>query len=92
MSSDNGVDSFVAAAERAMTGNDPAAVSDQDIERVLTAAVRLYAARAETTANYPPPVTRESVSATDIATVASEMIRAVDINLFDLSMWYRRPR
>jgi hypothetical protein len=92
MSSDNGVDSFVAAAERAMTSNDPAAVSDQDIERVLTAAVRLYAARAETTANYPPPVTRESVSATDIATVASEMIRAVDINLFDLSMWYRRPR
>lgn len=92
MSNDNGVDSFVAAAERAMTGNDPAAVSNQDIERILTAAVRLYAARAETTANYPPPVTRESVSATDIATVASEMIRAVDINLFDLSMWYRRPR
>ena len=38
---------FVAAAERALTSGQPGQVSDADLERVLTAAVRLYAAKAE---------------------------------------------
>ena len=41
-------DDFVAAAERALSAGQPGQVSDADLERVMTAAVRLYAAKAET--------------------------------------------
>jgi len=90
--SDNGVEAFVQAAEHALRGEGDNVLSDQDIERVLSAAVRVYAQRAEETSEYPPPVSKDLVSATEVVTVASEMIRVVDVNLFDLSMWFRRPR
>jgi hypothetical protein len=57
----------------------------------MTAAVRLYAARSERTGEFPPPIAAD-LSATEVVTVVSEMIRAVNLNLFDLSMWHGRPR
>ncbi len=83
---------FVAAAEAALRAGDPAAVPEADLRAVITAAVRLYAARVEATGACPPPVSAEQVMPTDIAVMASELIRAVDLNLFDLAMWYRRAR
>jgi hypothetical protein len=41
-------DDFVEAAERALAAGQPGQVSDAELERVMTAAVRLYAAKAET--------------------------------------------
>ena len=41
-------DDFVDAAERALSSGQPGQVSDAELERVMTAAVRLYAAKAET--------------------------------------------
>jgi hypothetical protein len=58
----------------------------------MTAAVRLYASRCEVRAAFPAPLIAEKVTATDVATVVSEMIRAADLNMFDLSMWHGRPR
>ena len=80
---DNGVEAFVAAAG---AGD----VTDAELERVMTAAVKLYAARSEDTGAYPPPVAKAQVNATEVATAVSEMIRVVDLNMFDLSMWHRR--
>jgi hypothetical protein len=54
--------------------------------------VRLYVARVEATGAYPPPVDMRDVMPTDIVVIASEMLRAADLNLFDLAMWYRRAR
>lgn len=82
-SHDNGVEAFVRAAE---TGT----LSDAEIERAMTAVVKLYAARSEDRCEYPPPVDKGAVNATEVATVVSEMIRVVDLNMFDLSMWHRR--
>jgi hypothetical protein len=31
------------------------------------------------------------VTATDVVVAVSEMIRAANLNLFDVAMWYRRP-
>jgi hypothetical protein len=80
---DNGVEAFVAAA-------GAGALSDAELERVMTAAVKLYAARAEDRCEYPPPLDKAAVNATEVATAVSEMIRVVDLNMFDLSMWHRR--
>jgi hypothetical protein len=83
---------FVAAAGRDLLQPEAGDISDVDLARALTAAVRLYAARVEARDEFPPPLEAGEVTATDVAITASEMIRAVDMNLFDLSMWHGRAR
>ena len=85
-------DDFVEAAERALSSGQPGQVADADLERVLTAAVRLYAAKAE--ADQPPaqPVTPSAVTPTDIVVTASDMIKAAGLNLWDVSMWFNRVK
>jgi hypothetical protein len=83
---------FVAQAQQALRDDNHASLSDRDMQAVMTAAVRLYAARAEATRTVPPPLDEAEVSPTEVVVVASEMIRVVDLSPFDLSMWYRRGR
>jgi hypothetical protein len=84
------VEAFNALAERTLASGNFDAFSDADLERVMTTAVKLYVAKTEATGVYPPPVTAERVTPTEVVTVVSEMIRAAGLNLFDLSMWFRR--
>jgi hypothetical protein len=86
------VEAFTALAERTLASGNYVALSDADLERVMTAAVKLYVAKAEATGAYPPPVAADQVTPTEVVTVVSEMIRAAGLNLFDLSMWFRRAR
>jgi hypothetical protein len=83
-------EAFVALAERTFASGNYDVFSNTDLERVMTAAVKLYVAKAEGTGVYPPPVAAERVTPTEVVTVVSEMIRAAGLNLFDLSMWFRR--
>jgi hypothetical protein len=86
------VEAFTALAERTLVSGNYDVFSDADLASIMTAAVKLYAAKAEGTGVYPPPVTAERVTPTEIVTVVSEMIRTAGLNLFDLSMWFRRVR
>jgi hypothetical protein len=86
------VEAFTALAEQMLVGESFDELSDADLQRVMTAAVRLYAAKAEASGVYPAPVIAERVTPTEVVTVVSEMIRAAGLNLFDLSMWFRRVR
>jgi len=79
---------FADAAERALA--DPAGISSGELERVLTAAIKLYAAKAETEERPAPPVSVEKITPTEVVLVVSELLRTADISLFDLAMWYRR--
>jgi hypothetical protein len=82
---------FVTAAEQALASGKLDSVSDAELERVMTAAVRLYAAKAE--ADDPPAVvTPELVTPTDIVVTVSALIRAVGLNLWDVSMWFNRTK
>jgi hypothetical protein len=83
---------FVAAAESALSSGQLGNVSDADLERVLTAAVRLYAAKTE--ADEPPaqPITPSHVTPTEIVVTVSDMIKAAGLNLWDLSMWFNRMK
>ena len=83
---------FTEAACRDLLRPTAGEIADEDLAKVMTAAVRLYAARAEARDRCPAVLQESEVTATDVAIVASEMIRAVDINLFDLSMWHGGPR
>jgi hypothetical protein len=82
---------FCAAVERALTRGEPQAISDAALRRVLTAAVRVYAAKAEDAGREIAPFLDNAVTATETVTAACAMIRAADLNLFDVAMWFRRP-
>jgi len=85
-------DDFVEAAERALASGKPEQVSDAALERVMTAAVRLYAAKAESDTPPAQAVTPSSVTPTDVVVTVSDLIRSVGLNLWDLSMWFNRKK
>jgi hypothetical protein len=85
-------DDFVAAVERALSSGDSAQVADADLERVLTAAVRLYAAKTESDKPPVQPITPANVTPTDIVVTVSDMIKAAGLNLWDVSMWFNRDK
>ena len=81
---------FAAAADRALAAG--AEIASADIARAMSAAVKLYATKTESEDRPAPPVASDRVTPTEVVVVVSEMLRAVDVSLFDLAMWYRRPR
>jgi hypothetical protein len=89
-------DALSALAERALAGGAASQIASEDIARVLTAVMKVYAAKVEKetepAALPPPPVLGERVTPTEAVVLVSELMRAVNLNLFDLSMWYRRSR
>jgi hypothetical protein len=70
----------------------PETISDAELRQVLTDAVKLYSKRVEETGAFPPPIDSERVTATEAVTTICEIMRAVEINMFDLNMWYGRAR
>jgi hypothetical protein len=83
---------FVEAADRALSTGRPEQVSDADLERIMTAAIRLYAAKTDADNSPVRPVTPELVTPTDIVVTVSALIRAAGLNLWDLSMWFNRTK
>ena len=53
---------------------------------------RLYAAKWEDRAAELPPFGERPVNATEAVTAICAIMRAADLNFFDLQMWYRRAR
>ncbi len=85
-------DDFVEAAERALSAGKPEQVSDAELERVMTAAVRLYAAKAESDRPPAQPITPSAVTPTEIVVAVSDMIKSAGLNLWDVSMWFNRKK
>jgi hypothetical protein len=81
---------FCAAADEALLNGTPDAISDENLQRILSAAVRLYAAKSEYRAGELPMFGDQPVNATEAVTAICAMMRAADLNFFDLQMWYRR--
>ena len=80
-------------ADAALAADGTAAISDAAIQQLLTAGVRLFARKVELERRYFSPLTApDAATATEAATLVTELLRAVDLNLFDLSMWASRPR
>lgn len=65
-------------------------IPDQELRESLIAAVRHYAARAETDSRSIPLIERHSITATEAVLLVCELMHAADLNPFDVAMWYRR--
>jgi hypothetical protein len=81
---------FAALADAALQRGEPDAISDQTLQQVLAAAVRLYAAKAERRGGDAKPFAGDAVTATEAIVAACGMIRAADLNPFDVAMWFHR--
>lgn len=82
---------FCAAARAALKRGEPDAISDRTLQRVLTAAVQLYAAKVERRGHDVAPFAPGTVTATETVVTACGMIRAADLNMFDVAIWFHRP-
>jgi hypothetical protein len=79
---------FCSLAEEAVRKGAPELVPDEVLQRVLSAAVRLYAIKSEDRPIELAPFGEQPVNATEAVTAICAIMRAA--NLFDLQMWYRR--
>jgi hypothetical protein len=83
-------DDFVSACERALDAGRSGEVSDADLTRVMTAAVRLYAAKRDGGESPAQPVDAAKITPTEIVVTVSDLIRSAGLNLWDVSMWFNR--
>jgi hypothetical protein len=82
---------FASRARTAWQAGDAAAIAPEELREVLTWAVKTYAAQLESGTPAYAPLDDTLVTPTEVVVAASEMVRAGNLNLFDLAMWYRRP-
>jgi hypothetical protein len=82
---------FCAAARDALKRGEPDAISDKMLQQVLTAAVKVYAAKVERRGHEVVPFPQHAVTATETVVTACGMIRAADLNMFDVAIWFHRP-
>jgi len=77
---------LAAALERGLSDGKLDIVTTEALQKLMAAACRVYTARTEAGEKLSP-VTRNSVSATDVMVTASGLLRAADLAVFELGMW-----
>jgi hypothetical protein len=83
---------FCARAREALKRGTPDAISDRELQQVLTAATKIYAAKVERRRHDVAPFPPGTVTATETVVTACGMIRAADLNMFDVAIWFHRPQ
>jgi hypothetical protein len=83
---------FCATARDALKRGEPDAISDKTLQQVLTAAVKIYAAKVERRGYDVVPFPQHAVTATETVVTACGIIRAADLNMFDVAIWFHRPQ
>lgn len=83
------------AAKELVTDGQASRVSDEALAQILTAAVRLYYAKAEgeDEQRTPPAIVNEgaeTVTPSETLTTVSELLRAVHLGPMELGLWFRR--
>ncbi len=66
---------------------DLASLPDDVVQRLLALAVGAYAAKLEAGAPCGPFAPDSGLTASEVGPVVARMLRAVDVDLFELAMW-----
>ena len=77
--------------QAALDRGEPDAIADDVLQKVLAAAVKCYAAKVERRGTGLEPFPEGVITATETVVAACAMIRAADLNIFDVAMWFHRP-
>ena len=77
-----------AEVERALAQGHTDVLTPEAVQALMAAACRVYSAQAEAGGDcYPALGPRSGVTATDVMTVASGLLQAVNLAVFELGMW-----
>jgi hypothetical protein len=82
-----------AAARELVRNGEAARVSDEAVAQLLTAAIRLYVAKSDGEERTFRPLVREDsepLTATELLSAVSELLRALRLGPMELALWYRR--
>src|SRR5690242_14625105 len=76
-------------AAEALAGavSDPDRIPDPALRAVIANAVRLYAVKAENGMRTPLPPDGGGLTITDAMLLATDLLHALNVQLFELSMW-----
>lgn len=76
-----------AAAILSAAVNDPEQIPDAELRALLASAVRLYAAKADNGMRTPLPPDSGGVTVTEAMIAVTDILHALNTQLFELSMW-----
>ena len=72
---------------------EAARISDAAVAQLMTAAIRLYVAKSDGEERTFRPLAGakdENITATEVLSATSELLRALHLGPMDLALWYRR--
>jgi hypothetical protein len=81
------------AARTLARDGEAARVSDEAVAQLLTAAIRLYYAKADGEERTFSPLIREQadpLTPTEVLSAVSELLRALRLGPMELALWFRR--
>jgi hypothetical protein len=76
-----------AAAALAAAVSNPDSVPDAELREVIAGAVKLYAVKAENGMRTPLPPGGAGLTVTDTMLVTTDLLHALNVQMFELSMW-----
>ena len=77
---------LAAVLERGIVDGKLDMVTAEALQKLIAAACRVYTARTEAGEQFTP-VSKNSISATDVMVTASGLLKAADLAVFELGMW-----
>jgi hypothetical protein len=75
--------------DRILAGQVPAVLAVEDLRRLFSSAIRLYAGVSAVVAEEVDPLDGD-VTPTDAVVAACALLKSHDLNPFDLSLWFSR--
>lgn len=85
---DHPAQALARAAEVLAAGvDDPDRIPDAELRALMANLVRLYAAKAENGMRTPLPPDAGGVTVTETMIAVTDLLHAVNVQLFELSMW-----
>src|SRR5262245_39998986 len=67
--------------------SDPGRIADDELRALIANAVKLYAVKAEAGMRAPLPPGGGGVTITDAMVTVTDLLHALNVQLFELSMW-----
>ncbi len=78
---------LAAEIERSLKSGKPELLSQEAVQALMAAACKSYAARLEAGDDFMPLGQRSGVTPTEIMVTASKLLRAGNLQVFELGMW-----
>jgi hypothetical protein len=87
-----GVADLRQSLDRLAGSEDLDKIPDETVRSLLTMGVQLYYAKRTSGAKFPP-LMEEDVTASEVAVAVADMVKAVQIELFEVALWnsFGRP-